>query len=207
MQIQTRYEVSNNAGQDIVHIANTGQYDFLLVGAGISLSNLSADISARKTYKSFFRLINRITPQTRLFFPNALLHDKTKIFIEQTQCSVGIFVNRNFVKATRVLIVINSVEDLFLLDYALTLIKSTKGTTAILNRTNFLSFQNEQILQKINDFIAQTPESIVLPEKDLMKESFDGQNFMLISYVAWNTLSTECEEALKDMPPTLIIKS
>jgi hypothetical protein len=66
--------------------------------------------------------------------------------------------------------------------------------------------QHEQILQRINDFVAQTPESIILPEKDLMKESFDGQNFMLISYATWNTLSTECEEALKEMPSTLIIK-
>jgi hypothetical protein len=66
--------------------------------------------------------------------------------------------------------------------------------------------QHEQILQRINDFIAQTPETIILPEKDLMKESFDGHNFMIISYSSWNTLLIECEEALKDMPSTLIIK-
>jgi hypothetical protein len=28
---------------------------------------------------------------------------------------------------------------------------------------------------------------------------------MLISYATWNLLSVECEEALKDMPSTLII--
>ena len=32
--------ISNNAGQDICEIANKEGYDFLLVGAGISLSDL-----------------------------------------------------------------------------------------------------------------------------------------------------------------------
>ena len=206
MQIQTRYEVSNNVGHDIVHIVNSEQYDFLLVGAGISLSNVSTDISARSIYKSFFNFFDRISPQTPLFFPNALIHDKTKLFIEQAGCPVGIFVNRGFVKATHIIIIINSVADLFLLNYARTLIQSTQGKVAILNRTNINSLTNEQIISEIDDFIDQTPQSVILKDKDLKRESFEGQNFMLISYASWNMLSTVCEKALKDMPSTLIIK-
>ena len=207
MQIQTRYEVSNNAGHSIVNIANNEQYHFLLVGAGISMSNLFTDISARSTYKSFFKFFKRIDSNTPLsFFPNSLIHDKTKIFIEQALCSVGIFVNRNFTKASQIIIIINSDKDLFLLDYANDLRKTTKGTTSILNRENNDNSKNNQIAKAINDFIDQTDEATLLPEKELMRESFHRHNFMLISYDSWNKLSIECEEALKEMPSTLIIR-
>jgi Kef-type K+ transport system membrane component KefB len=205
MQIQTRYEVSNNAGNSIVSIANTEQYNFLLVGAGISMSNLSTDISARSIYKSFFSFFKRIELPTYTFFPNALIHDKTKVFIEQTHCPVGIFVNRNFVKASHIILIINSANDLFLLDYAKNLLKSCNGTVSILNRT-FDSPQNELIFKSIHDFIDQTPNTVVLPEKDIESESLTSHNFMLISYASWNILSMECEKALKKMPSTLIIR-
>ena len=206
MPIQTRYEVSTHTGQSIVHIANSEQYNFLLVGAGISMSNLSTDISARSTYKTFFRFFKRIDSNAISFFPNSLIHDKTKIFIEQTLCSVGIFVNRNFSKASQIIVMINSVEDLFLLDYAKNLIQSTKGTMCILNRTNEDSSQDELIHKKINEHNAQTGEAILLPETDLTGALFNRFDFMLISYASWNMLSSTCEEALKEMPSTLIIR-
>ena len=203
MPIQTRYEVSNNTGHRIVSIANSEPYHFLLVGAGISMSNLSTDISARSTYKTFFKFFKRIDSNALSFFPNALIHDKTKIFIEQTHCSVGIFVNRNFNRVSQIIIIINSAKDLFLLEYAKNLLKTSKGTTSILNRTNENYPENNQI---INDFISQTDKSFLLPEKDLTSVLFNHHNFMLISYDTWNTLSSECEETLKEMPSTLIIR-
>ena len=207
MPIQTRYEVSDNAGHTIVSMANNEQYDFLLVGAGISMSNLSSDISARKTHKTFFRIFNPIESPRYSFFPNSLIQDKTKIFIEQTNCSVGIFVNRNFVKATHIIIIINAAEDLFLLNYANNLLKSSKGAASILNRTNQAFPQNEQIIKGINDFVARTAGSVLLTDKDLTRESLSSHNFMLISYTSWNVLSTIYEETFKKMPSALIIRN
>ena len=42
----TRYEVSNNAGQDICDIVNEEGYDFLLVGAGFSMSVAPVGVAA-----------------------------------------------------------------------------------------------------------------------------------------------------------------
>jgi Kef-type K+ transport system membrane component KefB len=211
MQIQTRYGVSSNAGQSIVTIVNNESYDFLLVGAGISLSDLSNDVEARTIYSSFFRFFGfwryfkRFAPPRFLFSPGLLIQDKTRWFIGQSLCSVGIFVNRGFVQATRIILIIQSAEDLFLLNYAQSLLKSTRGKVSILNRSSFISSGNEKIHAALLDFVAHTADALILPEKDLMSESFNGQNFMLISYATWNLLSLECEEALKDMPSTLII--
>jgi len=206
MQIQTKYEVSNNSGHSIISFANGERFDFLLVGAGISMSNLSTDISARSTYKTFFRFFNQIESQKYLFFPNSLIQDKTKFFIEQTLCSVGIFVNRNFTKASHIILIINSFDDLVLLDYTTNLIKSSKGTINILNRTNDSSSNNELIGKEINDYLSHTDTAILIPETELTGALFKRFDFMLISYASWNLLSTTCEEALKEMPSTLIIK-
>ncbi|MDR1096608.1 MAG: cation:proton antiporter, partial [Tannerella sp.] len=211
MLIQTRYEVSSSgAGPSIVSIANEEPCDFLLVGAGISMSDLSNDVEARTIYSSFFRFFKRITPPRFQFLPASLIQDKTKLFIEQSPCSVGIFVNRHFIQATRIILVVQSVDDLFLLDYVETLIASTRGTVSILNRSSFNSPGNEKLQAALTDFSARMKKEaptlpVTLPEKNLMGESFSGQNFMLISYATWNLLSVECEEALKDMPSTLII--
>ncbi|MDR2041578.1 MAG: cation:proton antiporter [Tannerella sp.] len=207
MRIETRYEVSSNAGQSIVAIVNEEPYDFLLVGAGISMSNLSNDVEARTIYSSFFRFLGifkRFAPP-QLFSPGSLIQDKTKWFIERTRCSVGVFVNRGFIQATRIILIVQSTEDLFLLDYAKSLVKSTKGMVSVLNRSSFISSGYEKIHAALTGFVAHTAESLILPEKDLMNESFNGQDFMLISYATWNLLTVECEEALKDMPSTLII--
>jgi hypothetical protein len=53
--------------------------------------------------------------------------------------------------------------------------------------------------------VHDTKDTIVLPEKDLMNETFAGHDFMLVSYNTWNILTTEAQDALKDMPSTLII--
>jgi Kef-type K+ transport system membrane component KefB len=211
MQIQTRYEVSPNAGQSIVTIVNEEPYNFLLVGSGISMSNLSNDVEARNIYSSFLRFLGfwgifkRFAPTQFLFLPGSLIQDKTKWFIEQSRCSVGVFVNRGFIQATRIILVIQSAEDLFLLDYVKSLVKSTKGTVSVLNRSSFISSGNEKIHAALTGFVARTADALILPEIDLMSESFNGQDFMLISYATWNLLTVECEEALKDMPSTLII--
>lgn len=180
MHIDTRYEVSNNAGQDICDIVNNEGYDFLLVGSGISMSNTPDDIAASRFRKSFYNSIfKRFKAPESWFYPGELLKDKTKMFIEQSNCPVGVFVNRNFVKASNVIVIIGKEEDLFLLNYAQTLLKSTHGSL--------------------------TPFDI--RENQLTSQTFNGFNFMLISYTTWNEVSQYRKEALQKMPSTLIIDS
>ena len=137
LQIHTRYEISDNAGLDICNIVNNEGFDFLLVGAGISLSNTPDDIAANRYRTSFYnRFLKRFKAPESWFYPGSLLKDKTKLFIEQTQCPVGVFVNRNFVKATNAIVIINSADDLFLIDYAKTLLRTTCGKATLLNLYN-----------------------------------------------------------------------
>jgi Kef-type K+ transport system membrane component KefB len=202
IRIGTRYEISNNVGQNISTITNEGNYDFLLVGAGITWSNLPNDIAANQ-YRDSMKS-RHFMPET-WFFPSELLQDKTKLFIEQANCSVGVFVNRDFVKADKIILVLDTAADLFLLPYAQTLLKSTAGSVAILDRLEPTTPNKAIIKQKIKHFLAAVKSAGILSEKDITAGLLNRYNFMLISYSTWNEVSEHYREALQLMPSTLII--
>lgn len=206
LQIQTRYEISNNAGLDICDIVNKEGYDFLLVGSGISMSNTPDDIAANRYRATFYnRFFKRIKAPESWFYPGALLKDKTKMFIEQSNCPVGVFVNRNFVRATNVILIIGSQDDLFLLGYARTLLRSTHGSAGVLDLSDHLQPAYEVIAHETSQFFTTVGQTRLLPERDLTTQSFNGFNFMLISYKTWNEVSEKRKEALQKMPSTLIL--
>lgn len=204
--IKTRYEVSINAAQDIVDIVNEGGFDFLLVGAGISLSNLPTDVAVNR-FRTFFynKYFKKIKAPESWFSPGALLKNKTKFFIEQSYCPVGVFVNRDFVKASNVILIVASVEDLFLLEYARTLLLSTSGSISLVNKTSSTTPGVEKIKESFTQFIETVKQSKILPDKDITSGLFNGYNFMLISYQTWNDVSEHRKDALQKMPSTLIL--
>jgi Kef-type K+ transport system membrane component KefB len=200
IHIDTRYEISNNVGQDISTITNEGGYDFLLVGAGITWSNLPNDIAAKQYRESSKG--RYFMPET-WFFPSELLQDKTRLFIEQTTCAVGVFVNRDFVKANKIILILDSPEDLFLLFYAQILLKSTFGSVDILDQSDPVDSENME--QKIKQFTGTARAAKVLREKEITGGLLNRYDFMLISYSTWNEVSEHRKEALQLMPSTLII--
>ncbi len=201
----TRYEVSNNAGQDICDIVNEEGYDFLLVGAGISMSDAPDDVAANKYRATFYnRYFKKLNAPESWFYPGGLLKDKTKMFIEQTNCPVGVFVNRGFVKATNVLVTLTNVEDLFLLEYVHRLVKATHGSVGIVS--NPPNSEEESVMtESIQNFISETKHATLLPEKKLAGDILAKFNFMLISYPTWNILCETRKDALQKMPSTLIL--
>ena len=206
INIETRYEVSNNAGQDITDIVNTEGFDFLLVGSGISMSNQPDDIEANRYRTSFYnRFFRRFKAPESWFYPGALLKDKTKMFIGKSNCDVGVFVNRGFVKASNVIVVVDSEKDLFLLEYASTLLKTTHGSVSILDRSSSTTPGSEKIKHAIRQFVDTTKQASLLADKDMTAAIFSNYNFMLISYDTWNDVSEHRREALQKMPSTLIM--
>jgi Kef-type K+ transport systems, membrane components len=206
MTIIPRYQITNNAGQDIVSIVNKEQFDFLLVGAGIAMSNIPEDIEANQFKHFFYNRYLKLFKAPVSWTPGALLRDKTKLFIEQTRCSVGVFVNRDFTKASHVIIVIHKPADLFLLDYIPALLKSATRSVAFLVQTANSNPDYEQIMITLHEFIVHTSQATILSERSLTPSLFHGYSLMLIGYDTWNELSVTHKEALHRMPSTLIIR-
>lgn len=204
--ITPRYQISNNAGQDIISIANKEKFDFLLVGAGISMSNIPEDIEANQFKYFFYNRYLKLFKAPESWTPGALLRDKTRLFIEQTHCSVGVFVNRDFTKANNVIIVIHKLADLFLLDYIPALLKNATRSVSFLVQANSSNPDYKQIMITLHEFIGHTSQATILSERDLTPSLFHGYSLMLISYYTWNEVSVTRKEALHRMPSTLIIR-
>ena len=113
--------------------------------------------------------------------------------------------NRGFVKASNVIVVVDSEKDLFLLEYASTLLKTTNGSVSILDRSSSTTPGSEKIKHAIRQFVDTTKQASLLADKDMTAAIFSNYNFMLISYDTWNDVSEHRREALQKMPSTLIM--
>jgi Kef-type K+ transport system membrane component KefB len=192
--IQTRYDVVNDAGQQIINMVNKENFDFLLVGAGISMSVLPNDKEAAKH-----------TDHYKWFYPGDLLKDKSQQFIDHTYSSVGIFVNRDFEKATDIIVILKNTKDVFLFEYAANLIAFNQSKLYVYEIGDAI-VKNKVSVRIVRDFLNMYPKAIFIRTAELSGELLAKQNFMLISYETWTYIFDQNKEPLQYMPSTLIVK-
>jgi len=185
--IQTEYKVTDNIEHGIVHIVNGENYDFLLVGVGVRLPGTFV-------YRKDF------------FYPGSLIKDKTRYFIENSKSSVGVFVNRNFVKITSTVILLHSAKDLFLLRYARRLLHNNIDVTINIVDLSHLIKIDDEMIKSFTELKDEFPHSVKLSNyANFSAPSLSDYSFMLISYQAWNILSVSNTKELEYIPSTLII--
>ncbi|MDP4239228.1 MAG: cation:proton antiporter [Bacteroidota bacterium] len=204
----TEYKVTDNIEQGIVKSANYNNFDFLLVGAGISLSGIPffKESPIFQNIKWLNKFINNITYQQTFFYPGSLIKDKTRYFIENSNCSVGVFINRGFTAITSTLIVLHHESDEFLLRYARRLMKNNPEVTINIIDINKLAATSEVIREGIRELRHQFPNHVKVNKLTHLNYTVLSKNsFMLISYQTWNILSTSDKKELRDIPSTLII--
>jgi len=208
LPIETEYKVTDNIEQEIVKTANYNNFDFLLVGAGISLSGIPffKESNLFKKIKWFNVIVNKVNQKQLFFFPGSLIKDKTRYFIEHSNCSVGVFVNRGFNNVNSTLILLQSESDEFLLRYAKRLLKNNPTVTINILDVNRLAASSQLISKGINDLKLQFPTAVKQIKFSRFSASLLSKySFMLISYQAWNILSLSDKKELEYIPSTLII--
>ena len=206
--INTEYKVTDNIEGEIVKTTNHNNFDFLLVGAGVSLSGIPffKESSLFKNVKWLNSIINNISKQQQFFYPGSLIKDKTRFFIENSNCSVGVFVNRGFTSLNSTVVLLQDESDEFLLRYARRLIRNNPDVTINIIDINKLSTGNEIIKQGIQDLRQQFGTKIAVNKATRLNSTvFAKQSFMLISYQTWNLLTASGKNELKSIPSTIII--
>ena len=206
--LATEYKVTDNIELGIIKNVNQNNYDFLLVGAGVSLSGIPFLEESKwfKKIKWLNHIINRISSKQTLFYPGSLIRDKTKYFIENSNCSVGVFVNRGYVSITNTVILLNFEEDEFLLRYARRLMRNSPHVTVQILDLNRLIFSSERIREGIHKLKLEFPDNVKVNKLTRYTSSvLVRYSFMLISYPTWNELSLSDKGELENIPSTVII--
>lgn len=208
LPIETEYKINDNIEGCIVRTTNTNNYDFLLVGAGISLSGIPF-LKERKIFaKNIWlnRALNRIHKTQTIFYPGSLIKDKTRYFIENSRCSVGIFVNRGFSKITTTMVLLQNENDGFLIRYARRLMRNNAEVSIFVIDVNNVLAKSDAIRQALNELQKHFINRMKVIKSSKNNASIIARfSFMLISYQAWNALSESENKELTAIPSTLII--
>ena len=180
----------------------------MLVGAGVSLSETPffKESSLFGRIKWLNNAINKIAKKQVYFYPGSLIKDKTRYFIENSNCSVGIFVNRDFTEITTTVVLLQLETDVFLLRYARRLLKNNADVTISILDVNRLTENNESIRNTFQDLKTSYPNAVKLIKQTRINSSIlTKYSFMLISYQTWEMLSVSDKNELENIPSTLII--
>jgi Kef-type K+ transport system membrane component KefB len=208
LPLETEYKITDNVESGVVKIVNTNFFDFLLVGAGISLSGIqffndNVRYSNNKLINKFLKSVRR--SQT-IFYPGGLIKDKTKYFIENSKCSVGVFVNRGFTTITTTVVLLNSPDDIFLLRYARRLMRNKIDASVFIIELNKITQTNAEVQQYMNELKLAFPVRFKQLKSSKNNAALISKfSFMLISYTTWNLLSESDRGELSQIPSTLII--
>ena len=206
--IYTEYKVTDDVEMCITRTANTNNFDFLLVGSGVSMSEepLFEDSLLFRRAPKLNKLINIIFKQRAVLYPSMLIKDKTRHFVENSDCSVGVMINRNFTKITNTLVIINSEEDVFLLRYARRLLRNNHEVTVEIYDVNQLQKDSKIISDGIEDLQQLYPNSVKLSKYHRSNAYFFLRySFMLVSYNSWIEMIKINSDEFKYIPSTLII--
>lgn len=208
LPIETVYKVTDNIEAGIVQLVNQEIFDFLLVGAGPSLSGIPffKEKNVFRRIKWLNKFINKVSQQQVVFYPGNLIKDKTKYFIEQSNCNVGVFVNRGFTDITSTIVLLYNKEDEFLLRYVRRILKNNSNVTVHVMDINKVIDNNESIAQYLYELEKQFPNAIkIVKQNKINSNTFSKYSFMLIGYSTWNKLLEIDKKQLDNIPSTLII--
>lgn len=202
IETDTLYRISDQPSQEIIRATNRGGYRFLLVGAGLQLSGRTSDrelYSDHSLLKKRWGKISISSPEALLSARN-MFKDKTAQFVEETRCNVGIFVNRSFSVAKKIILPVLTEKDLDLIPLAMNLAKNNQGMLSL----QPLLRNAERSLYLCEQFVGDDDSIKVLPPAKLpaVLNRFD---FLMVGYDTWNMILDYHLEDLDYLPSTLIV--
>jgi Kef-type K+ transport system membrane component KefB len=205
----TVFKATQDIDKEIVHTANTGNYDLVIIGIGQSIFEgtlLGKILGFTSKIINPERLLDTITGKEKLF-ENTIFGERVKLIIKTSKVPVGFFIDKDLDEVQHVLIPIFSISDSFLLVYAQKLIHNSDVKVTIVDVTGTIR-QNPEIKENIKSIERITQHNMTICEEEkLDQELLSAQQLMIISIDGWQK-ALDIESAwLSNTPSTLIIKA
>jgi Kef-type K+ transport system membrane component KefB len=194
IELKTIYKISNDVSEEILSVAHAGEYNLLLVGAGQSIfagSLLGKLIGFTAKALNPEKLIGSIVGKESLVKSSALIDDRTRAFITESEIPLGVFIDREFNDPHRWVVPVFSVSDVFLFFYVKRIVKNSHTQIVLVDYNGIIS-SNVEILEEISS-IRKTAEGSIelLAKRDFRMETLTDDSLLMLSFEGWKVLERE----------------
>ncbi|RYY22469.1 MAG: cation/H(+) antiporter [Chitinophagaceae bacterium] len=208
LKLQTIFKPALDVNHEITTVANAGNYDLLLIGAGSSVFEgtfLGKLLGITSKIINPEKLYDTITGKERLF-ENAYFDDRVRQILRASKIPVGIYINKRSDKLENIFVPVYSISDSFLFIFAQKFINNSLSRVTIIDIAGVIR-QNPELSTSIESIQAANPGSVELLNVDSIQRKFlDQQDLLLISMDSWRKVVEEQNAWLSRSPSVLIIK-
>lgn len=178
--VEEYYEVTDNPFEAIVSATVKKQSDLLLVGASLELSTSPEDMEVKAKRDRFIsRFGQTFASATELFNVHNLFKDKTDDFVNITNCSIGVVIDRGLDEPAKSIAVLSDRRE-----------------------SGFVTLTNQLITVSRAEIF-----HYYLPDMARGDFSFVEQDLLVMPYPLWLSLKTDYPELVDLVPTTLLVQT
>jgi Kef-type K+ transport system membrane component KefB len=206
LKIETVFKASQDTERDIIEIANSGRYDFIVAGKAHSLyegSFLGKMIQVIARITNPGRIYGTIKGEEKLFH-RSVFDGQTRRLLKAVKIPMGVLIDKGFSVIRCVTVPIYSSYDIFIFTYANKFLQNCSSKAYILDKHNLIN-QNDDLKQAYESIVAANKEKVehISSYKNFSK-GYDEHDLVLVSLDSWHKYTHDNKSA--NLVSTLIIK-
>lgn len=205
VEINTLFKPALDIDKEIIETSNNSYYDFLLIGSGNSLftgSILGQLLGLTTKILNPKNFIDTLKDR-KIHYENSMFDEHTNYIIKNATIPIGIFVDKKFENANKILIPIYSLSDSFLMIYAQKFIANSNAQITVLDSLGIFN----QYPELKNTFTNTTSEVKILQTYTNEETFFKSFDLCLLNIESWRNIIKEEISWLKHSPSVLILKA
>jgi hypothetical protein len=208
-KITTMFKASVDMDTEIAEVANSGDYDLLIIGVGKSIYEgtiLGRFLGFTTRIINPDRIINQVTGKESIF-ENSPFDERTKLILAKSKVPVGVFIDKGLEKLDRILLPIHAEQDAFLLNYAQKLINNSESQITIIDMGG--TVKDSFVLKETIRAIEQNASNHIqlISSKSIENQNFSHYDLMLISNENWKSLIDSKDSWVSELPSCLILNA
>lgn len=195
--VETKYEIADSAPDRIVSYATNQAYNMLLVGAGLNMSPLQEDQEIVEYHDKLTRRWGRlsVSASDALLRTKRAFEDNISTFVQDADCTVGIFVDHGLTPIARPLVLIGEESDLDLIPFALQSSLDSNTEIDLLPTNTHLTIDHSLIRGRTR----------LLSDAFTEEFDFSSYDFVFVGYNTWENFDTAQIAMIEEMPSFLIL--
>ncbi|MGC4233109.1 MAG: cation:proton antiporter [Niabella sp.] len=208
-KLTTLFKASTDIDNEIIDIANKGDYDLLLVSLKESIyegSFLGRLLGYTTRIINPEKLINTVTGKDNIF-ESSPFDEHTRQILSGVQIPVGIFIDKSLTKIERIALPVLDEKDAYIIDYVQKFIHNIGAQVMILDGAEIVK-KNAGLKERIRTIEQTAPGYIsIFPAQNMDSKLLNSYDLMLISLDSWKKMIDSRAEWFSGKHSILVISN